>query len=164
MVKRASSGKKKKNTLPPIKCEGCTVSFVPKDRRYHFHSTTCREEYYQRTYFSKNTARKTCPNCGTKFPTTKPGRQTYCKPECREEARIKRRDGIAASVSAERSTFLGDRFAALEKDGFHCVFCGRGVHDGMKLDVEDNGKGGMQTICNLCMEGRQFNTARSAGA
>lgn len=156
MVKRAKAGKKK-SALPPIKCKGCKTNFIPEDRRQHFHSETCREEYYQRTYFSKSTARKICPNCGTKFPTTKPGRQVYCTPECREDAKMKRHEGVAASMTAERKTFLGDRFSAMERDNFKCVYCGKGTHDGVKLDVEDNGKGDLQTVCNICVEGREFN-------
>ena len=163
MVKQVKSEKKKeKSSLPPIKCKGCAIMFVPKDRRQHYHSDNCREDYYQRTYFSKTTARKVCPNCGTEFPTTKPGRQDYCSPDCREDARKKRQDGIAASVSAERKTFLGDRFAAMERDSFKCVYCGKGVRDGVKLDVEDNNKGGLQTACNTCVEGREFNSAHNA--
>lgn len=161
MVKRAK-GEKKKAGLPPIKCKGCAISFVPKDRRQHYHSETCREEYYQRAYFSKNIARKTCPNCDVRFSTSKPGRQIYCTPDCRDDARKKRREGLAASMSAERKTFLGDRFATMEKDSFRCVYCGKSVHDGVKLDVEDNGKGGLQTVCNICTEGREFNAAHSA--
>lgn len=156
-MKRAKIEKKAlKDKLPPVHCKGCTINFVPKDRRYRFHSDTCREEYYQRTYFSKTTARKICPNCGTKFPTTKPGRQVYCRPECREEARVKRQEGIAASMSAERKTFLGDRFTTLEEDGFRCVYCGKDARDGIKLDAEDDGKGRLQTVCNICREGREF--------
>lgn len=165
MVKRAKGeAKKKKSTLPPVTCKGCTTSFVPKDRRQRFHSSTCREEYYQRTYFSKNAAHKTCPNCGTRFPTSKPGRQVYCCPDCREDARKKRQDNIVASVGAERKTFLGDRFAAMKKGSFKCVYCGRGVQDGVILDVEDNGKGGLHTVCNMCVEGREFNAAHNVEA
>ena len=156
MAKRKKE--KKKSNLPPIRCKGCIINFVPKDRRQHFHSAACREEYYQRTYFGKSTARKVCPNCGIKFPTSKPGRQVYCSPECREDARTRRKEGLAASISAERKTFLGDRFAAMEKDGFKCVYCGKGTRDGVKLDVEDNGKGELQTVCNICAEGREFNS------
>ena len=155
----ARVAKKKKPSLPPIKCKGCGTNFVPDSRRQRYHSATCREDTYSRVYFSKTSAQKTCPNCRMKFMTTKPGRQDYCHPDCREEARIKRRDGVIASVSAERKTFLGDRFAAMEKDGFKCVFCGKGPHDGVKLDVEDDGKGGIHTVCNLCVEGRGFNSA-----
>lgn len=160
MVKKAKTVKR--NTLPPVKCKGCDIKFVPKDRRQHYHSESCREDYYQRTYFSKKPTRKTCPNCGAAFITTKPGRQMYCKPDCREDAKKKRHEGITASVSAERKTFLGDRFAAMEKDGFRCVYCGRSAHDGVRLDVEDDGEGGLRTVCSLCVEGREFNAAPGA--
>ncbi|MCJ7760878.1 hypothetical protein MUP59_07045 [Candidatus Bathyarchaeota archaeon] len=161
MVRRAKIGKKKtkaeEKSLPPVKCKGCMVNFTPKDRRQHFHSALCREAYYQRTYFGKTSARKICPNCGTEFPTTKPGSQTYCTPECREDTQKKRREGLSASVTTERKTFLGDRFTALEATEFKCSYCGKGAHDGVKLDVEENGKGGLRTVCNLCVEGREFN-------
>lgn len=158
MVKRAKEEKKKLEAkLPPISCKGCGAHFIPTDYRYHFHSENCREEYYQRTYYGKAHAHKICPNCGTDFSTTKPGRQDYCKPGCRIEAQGKRREGINASVSAERMTFYGDRYAALERDGFRCVCCGKGTSDGAKLDIEDDGKGGLHTVCGMCIEGREFN-------
>ena len=68
---------------------------------------------------------------------------------------MKRRENLAASVTAERKTFLGDRFAVMTKDDFRCVYCGKSVRDGVKLDVEEDGKGGLQTVCNLCKEGRE---------
>jgi len=144
-----------KKSLPPVTCKGCGMSFIPRDHRQHFHSVICREEFYQHTYYALTSARKVCPNCGSGFVTSKPGRQVYCTPECREDAKKKRIDGIVASVSAERKTFLGDRFAAIEKDDFKCVFCGKSVSDGVKLDVENDEKGGLRTVCNLCSEGRK---------
>ena len=159
MVRRAKNEKKKrgKELLPPIKCRGCGVTFTPIDRRQRYHSDDCREKFYQRTYFGKASVRKICPNCGTEFPTTKPGRQIYCVPECREEHKRKKREGIVASVMAERKTLLGDRFAALEAAEFKCSYCGKSAHDGVKLDVEDDGKGNLRTVCNQCVEGREFN-------
>lgn len=160
MVKRAKvEAKTLKGKLPPIRCRGCGINFVPKDRREHYHSDTCRETYYQRVYFAKIQVNKTCPNCGADFVTSKPGRQNYCSPECRDDARKKRLEGIAASVNAERATFMGDRFATLERNGFKCVHCGRGAHDGARLNVEDDGKGKLQTICDMCAEGQRFNAA-----
>ena len=162
MVKQISPGKTKK--LPPITCKGCGMSFIPNDGRQHYHSENCREAYYQRTYFSKATARKVCPNCGITFSTTKPGRQDYCTPECREEHKRKRHEDVAASVTAERATYLGDRFATLERDGHKCTYCGKGPQDSVRLDIEDDEKGGLRTICNLCLEGRKFNAVPNVEA
>lgn len=157
-----SKGKKvSKETLPPIKCKGCGVLFIPKDHREHFHSYTCRESFYQRVYFSKVSADMVCPNCGVSFNSTKPGRQVYCSAVCREEAQKKRKEGAWASTEAEKQTFYGERFATLHKDGFKCIFCGKNSRDGVKLDVEDDGSGGLHTICNVCREGRDFNKAAS---
>ena len=156
MVRKVKAVKKK--SLPPIQCKGCDINFVPKDRRHHFHSEICREDYYRAVYFSKSTTRKQCPNCGVMFMTSKPKRQVYCTPECREDAANKRQESITASMTAERTTFLGDRFSTLEKDSFKCVYCGKSVSDRVKLEVEDDGKGGLHTVCSLCLEGRNFNS------
>ena len=152
----------RKESLPPIMCKGCGSPFVPKTHKEHFHSPSCREEYYSRTYYKKSAVSKVCPNCNTLFQTSKPGRQAYCTPECREDARKKRLDGVIASLSAERETYLGDRYSTLESDNFRCVFCGKSPRDGIKLDVVNNNKGGLHTLCNLCMEGRKFNKAQYA--
>ncbi len=146
---------KKKDSLPPINCKGCDTRFIPKDRRHHFHSETCRQEYYNRTYFRREVTSKICPNCGVNFDTTKPGRQDYCKPECRDEARIKRRDNLTITVQSERHKFYTDRYKQLEADGFTCRLCGKMARDGVKLDVEDDGKGGSMTVCSQCSEGRK---------
>lgn len=159
MLKRAKieqKPSKKKESLPPIHCKGCKATFVPKDRRQHFHSPTCREKYYERVYHGKTATRKTCPNCGSEFITNKPGRQDYCHPDCRKEAAKKREEGLAASVRAEKATFYGNRFSTLQRDDFKCTYCGKGAVDGVKLDVEEDGKGGLRTVCNLCAEGRRF--------
>ena len=149
--------KKQKEQLAPIRCKGCKAIFTPKDKRERFHSANCRESYYQRTYFGKQSVRKVCPNDGVTFVTSKPGRQVYCCPECREEHRHKQKEGVLASVSAERKTYLGERYAVLEAAGFKCALCGRGAGDGVRLDVEDDGKGGFRAVCNECVEGREFN-------
>ena len=161
MVKRATADsnkkEKKKDSLPSVRCKGCVISFVPRDHRQHYHSDTCRENYYQQKYFGKVSTHKICPNCGIEFSTNKPMRQSYCTPDCREDARKKRQDGIAATLTTEKVTFLRNRFSALEKDGFKCIYCGKSVHDGIKLDVQDNGKGELHSICNICAEGQRLN-------
>ena len=154
MAKKTGKAKKKES-LPPINCKGCGTRFVPKDRRQCFHSETCREEYYNRTYFQRELVSKICPNCGVNFETTKPGRQDYCLPSCREEARKKRRDNLTVLVQADRHKFYTDRYKQMEADGFACRLCGKEPKDGIKLDVEKDGKGGYMTICNVCSEGRK---------
>jgi len=162
VVKRSISSKKEKTKapLPPRECKGCGVVFTPSDRREHYHSENCRESYYQRTYYAGASATKTCANCGVEFTTTKPGRQDYCTPECREDHRRKKIIGVNASVNAERITYRGDRFATLERDKFRCRYCGKGGGDGVKLDVESDGEGGLRTVCSECVEGREFNKAQ----
>jgi len=135
------------------KCKGCNIKFVPRDGRQKFHSTDCRVRYYQEHYGSLEVT-KTCPNCGTLFSTTKPKKQTYCKPECREEARRKRQDEVSFRVAAERRTFLGERFATLERDGFKCVYCGKSKEQGAVLDVIEDGEV-LKTTCMECRVGRE---------
>ena len=152
-----------KDPLPMILCKGeCGIRFYPKDRRQHFHSDNCREAYYAKHYFAKQTVSLTCPNCQTVFPTTKPGRQVYCCPECRIEHAQKVRNGVIASVTAEHATYLGDRYATMEASKFKCSICGKGVADGVSLDVEPDGNGALRTVCNMCVKGREFNQGASA--
>ncbi len=154
MTKRTAD-KKKKEKLPPINCKGCGTKFIPDTRKQHYHNETCREDFYDRTYYHREVTQKVCPNCGNTFPTTKPARQDYCKPECRVEASQKRRDNLTITVQSDKHKFYGDRYKQLEADGFACRLCGKMARDGVKLDVEDDGKGGSMTVCNQCNEGRK---------
>ncbi len=145
----------KKKRLPPIKCKGCGMTFVPATRGQKYHNDICREDYYGHTYFHREVAQKMCPNCGITFSTTKPGRQDYCKPECRVEASQKRRDNLTTTTQSRRHEFYGERYKQMESDGFACRLCGKMARDGVKLDVENDGKGGLMTVCNQCSEGRK---------
>ena len=151
-TKPSKSSKSSKLSRLFSTCKGCGVRFKPRDRRQKYHSDSCRKEYYQAHYFIQDVVEKTCPNCGLRFPTTKPKKQVYCKPECREEARIKRMDAIGASVSAERTTYLGERMAAFKHDGFKCTVCGRSVKDNAVLDTVEDGKS-LKTVCIDCKAG-----------
>lgn len=136
------------------KCKGCNIKFVPKDGRQKFHTPECRVAYYEKHYGSLEVT-KTCPNDGTLFSTTKPKKQIYCCPDCREEARKKRESDVVESVNAEKRTYLGERFAALERDNFTCVYCGKSREQGAVLDVvEDQHE--LKTICMDCKVGREF--------
>lgn len=97
---------------------------------------------------------KTCPNCGTVFPTTMPKKQTYCKPECRKEAAKLRAGAALARTDAERTTYFTERYAAFERDGFKCTVCGRGVKEGAVLDILDS-EDGPKTVCTECKEGKE---------
>lgn len=107
--------KREREPLPPIRCKGCTAIFTPKTQKEHFHSALCRENYYRRTYFAKVEKEVVCRGCSITFTTTKPGRQFYCTPECREKHRDDEREKLGNSVAAERST-LEDRVSNLEKE------------------------------------------------
>ena len=129
--------------------------FIPKTRKQKYHNEKCREKYYKEHYFTQTTVGKTCLNCGTLFSTTKPRKQTYCNPDCREEARKKRMEGLSASVMAERTTYLGERMAAFERDGFKCSVCGRGIKDSAVLDTVEEGTG-LVTVCVDCKAGKEI--------
>ncbi len=139
-------------------CKGCGIGFSPKDKRQKYHNEDCRKEYYIQHYFIKTEVSKTCPNCGTVFTTSMPKKQVYCTADCREDAKNKRIEGVTASISAERTTFLTERYATFEKDGFKCIYCGRGANEGVKLETEDDGKGGLKTICNECKAGKEVSS------
>lgn len=136
-------------------CKGCGKGFVPKDRRQKYCVESCRRVYYKEHYFTQTIVDKTCPNCGTVFPTSAPKKQVYCTPECREDARIKRMDAVGASIEAERITYLGERTAAFERDGFRCTVCGRGVKDNAILDTAEEGAS-LVTVCTDCKAGESI--------
>lgn len=93
MTKKPKSEKK---ALPPIRCKGCEIMFVPVTRKQKYHSPTCRNSYYDRTYFAKTETRKTCknPTCGNPFTTTKPKLQDYCSAECRDDHNTRKVYGV----------------------------------------------------------------------
>lgn len=144
----------KKSALPLKTCLSCGGSFLPKRKTQKYCTDTCRAKYYDEHYFVKVEVPKICLNCGTSFVTRCPKKQIYCSPECRTEAQQKRVEAATASYTAERQTYLEERFAAFEKDGYKCTYCGRGTSDGVKLDVEGDGKGGLRTICIECKVGK----------
>jgi hypothetical protein len=165
IVKKAKKAFKKKiekkasvkGKLPPITCKcGCGSEFIPHSHKEHYFNAQHREDYYNRTYFSKTVTHKICPNDGKEFDTTKGGRQEYCCPECRIEAADKRRKGTASDAQLQQQKFYTDRYKQMQADGFKCRLCGRAVRDGVKLDVEDDEDGGKMTICNQCSEGRKL--------
>lgn len=67
----------------------------------------------------------------------------------------KRTDEEAASCEAEKQTYLAERYATFERDGFKCTICGRGVKESAILDVEEE-KGALKTVCTDCKEGKEF--------
>ena len=133
-------------------CKGCGIEFYPKDSRQKYHSASCRNDHYDRTYYAKTTITKTClnPKCGKEFETSKPKLQDYCSPECRVGAKTDR----IASRRAEKVTYLAERFLALKQHEFKCVFCGKGPKDGITLDV-DTVDGELKPVCSECKEGKK---------
>ena len=151
MVRKPKKKVSKQSQL--VKCKGCSVLFFPDDRRQKFHNPECRTRYYMEHYGSPP-VNKTCLNCGSSFQTAMPEKQSYCRPECREEHRLKVQDELKARVVAEKQTFLGERFAAMQKDNFKCVYCGRGKEQGVILDVVDVGHE-LKTVCLECKAGKE---------
>ena len=157
MVKKTNKrSRTDKQSLPPIKCKGCSVIFTPKDGRQHFHSALCRELYQQAHYWGKITTTRNCgySKCGIEFTTTKGGRQFYCCPEHRELARKERLAEIQTQISQSNTQSLHERFSALQAAGFRCSYCGRGSRDGVILEVENDESVGVVVICNLCKAGK----------
>ncbi len=67
-------------------CKGCGKFFTPPRVDQLYCDETCRKDYYARTYpnFMKASAKLVCPKCGDEFETSKPLRQVYCEPTCRD--------------------------------------------------------------------------------
>lgn len=62
-------------------CKFCGGYFRPERKSQVYCNDECRNGYYDRL---KVVTKKTCPRCGTEFETTKPIRQVYCSPGCRD--------------------------------------------------------------------------------
>jgi len=152
-----------------VKCKGCGITFSTSDKRKHFHSDTCREEYYKTTYFSKTIVTKRCLNCHKLFNTSMPHKQKFCDDEesnCAVEYRKKLVESARQKVSEREIKFYGDRFKTLETNDFKCSYCGKGIQHGVCLDVEpigevtDNTKQEdikYRTICSDCVKGKDYN-------
>jgi len=141
-------------------CKGCGRIYSPKTRKQKYCNETCREDYYKEHYFIKVVVDKVCPNCKRHFPTTMPKKQTYCNTDCREDARKKRLEAMSASATAEHTTYLSERMAAFEHDGFKCTVCGRGTKDGAILDVVEEGAK-LVNVCIDCKAGRETKNAKN---
>ena len=137
-----------------VVCKGCGKRFHPKDRRQKYCVESCREAYYERHYFTKTTVSKTCPNCGTMFSTTMPKKQSYCNEDCREDARKKRADVKSASAQAERVTYRSEVLSTLARDEYKCTRCGKGLLDGVTLDVVEE-DANLVTVCTDCKIGKE---------
>lgn len=83
-----------------------------------------------------------------------PKKQTYCTPECREDARLKRLDAHEASKKAERVTYLTERVDAFKRDDFKCTVCGKSPKQGAVLDVVEEGTK-LVTVCLECKIGKE---------
>lgn len=96
-----------------------------------------------------------CSICGEPIPEYRGNRVRYCSDSCSVEA-AKRNDRAKAYV--DKTPYLKMRFKILVRDEFTCQYCGRGVKDKIKLEVDHIkpfSKGGTNTINNLitsCLE------------
>ncbi len=67
-------------------CKGCGKFFTPPRVDQLYHNEECRNAHYALIYpnYKKAEAEKVCAKCGVTFTTSKPLRQIYCGPPCRE--------------------------------------------------------------------------------
>lgn len=90
-----------------------------------------------------------CSICAKPIPEHRSKRARYCSDNCSVEA-TKRNDRIRSFV--DKTPYLKMRFRILARDGFVCQYCGRGVKDKIKLEIDhikSFNKGGTTTIDNL---------------
>jgi len=101
---------------------------------------------------------KKCKYCGEEFKTTRK-QHVFCKTKCSTSWYKENKKDYS-----NKTPYLKVRFAVLERDGFTCQYCGRGVKDGVKLEVEHlrpRSKGGTNEYINLVTSCQECNLGKS---
>ena len=159
----------KKKQLNRIACEICEVSFIPRRCTQKTCSKECSKVKASRRsaakYVKKVFNKKTCLICDKEYTPAK-SYQKFCSKEC-VRARDKKTMRAKAKKAMEdgNSTYwLKIRFIVLNRDGFKCQYCGRGVDDGTTLQVDhihpkskggDYSLGNLTTACFECNQGKK---------
>ena len=139
------------------KCPVCRKSFLADNKKRKYCSLKCkREADRQRTHPSKIGI---CKICGKKFLKLS-SNQRYCSDKCRG---VRNKMKYEKSKGNKTTKWLSLRFSVLRRDNFTCQYCGRGVADGAKLEVDHivpKIKGGKDTINNLITSCRECNKGK----
>lgn len=105
-----------------------------------------------------------CRLCGAGFVGSRD--RSYCGDECRRDARRARQEQEKLTGTPRRLiSWMQLRFAALERDRFRCVYCGRGTARGAVLEVDHilpRSRGGASELANLATCCRDCNIGKGA--
>lgn len=110
--------------------------------------------------FEESAARR-CRWCGS----LKPERAIFCSDRCKQAAyRLRSHYAAVWQARSNSPPLLQKRFRIFERDGWRCVYCGRGVADGTRLQIDhvrpqalDGSEeiGNLVTACVECNQGKR---------
>jgi len=137
------------------KCEFCGKTFFTKVHNKIFCSIECRNSEYKMKNPPKGIPKRKCINCGKSF-TPNSSSQKYCCIQCRDDY-YSRKPSIYVS-------YLRQRFAIFDRDGYACRYCGRTVKDdNIKLVIDHiipRKEWGTDDIDNLITACEECNTGK----
>jgi len=150
-----------KEKLPERKCQYCNSGYLSSFSYQKYCSPKCARDA-QPFYQSRQQLKKRCVFCGNEYLTFRKA-QKYCSSECQTKVN---RIRLASSRKRSATEFphLKMRFQVFARDKFRCQYCGRGIGDGVKLEVDHiipkskNGQNGLDnytTACSDCNEGKK---------
>ena len=132
-----------------MECKQCGRPFFGGKRNQEYCSPECRKKAQSDKYYQdKKEVKKRCLWCGNEYITYKTLKK-YCSEKCRVNAFQQIR--MRAYKATHQPAFLRLRFQILERDKFRCHYCGRGIEDGVKLQVDHiiaKNKGGQNELSN----------------
>lgn len=112
-------------------CPTCQEQFITFRNDQKYCSSECCKKaglYYQ----NRLEIKKRCVVCGKDFITYKKTKK-YCSSGCQREFNKAR---LQKTKLTTVHPYLRMRFQVLERDNFRCRYCGRGLYDGVKLEID----------------------------
>lgn len=144
-----------------MECKCCGKTFKPMNKTQEYCTPECRKASQSNRYFQdKAQITKRCPYCGNEYITYKTNKK-YCSEQCRHDARL---EIMKRYKEKNVPLYLRVRFQVFERDKFKCQYCGRGINDGVKLQIDhviprkQNGQNNISnyiTACEDCNLGKR---------
>ena len=138
-----------------MECKQCGKPFFRRRGNQEYCSPECRVKAQSKRYYhDKKEIKKRCIWCGREYFTYRIA-QKFCSEKCRVNSYSQAQKNYREK---NQSPFLKLRFQVFERDDFKCRYCGRGVTDGVKLQIDhilakkQNGQNELSNYLTACEE------------